>query len=433
MVCGTLLAIANGFIPSLSAMIYGGLTDELVASEDLNCTLDEAVSRFDITNVTEFRVIHADFPRISINESSLVEVILNGTVVRVKVVTDGETVATEVLRGSHVTLPTGRGTVIKGTKLTEIKIEGANVNVVKIKRPLNQSKSRGASMSAGNETRETKPNETLTTKNELENNSSKENGNVTGSPDERGNGSDASKKNGVPDPKREIVYMNNKGSVVVLGADGGTDLRVPYSSKWVLSKKRRRRTLEAVIREMPLSGAKENNNTRTVTATEPRPRMLTGEALDNDGESRVEFSPASSTNNLETLGDIHDLNDNSSTNSEAPKSSEINSNSTRQGSKQRSKKIRLKTVTYVVRNVTEDCILTEERLDVKMRKYAVYYLYAALATFVCAYGQIVFWNLATERGARDAEMDMTETALNHEPGFVDTKIYEGAPNLQGIG
>jgi hypothetical protein len=92
----------------------------------------------------------------------------------------------------------------------------------------------------------------------------------------------------------------------------------------------------------------------------------------------------------------------------------------------------MSSVTIIVRNGSESCALNEEELELRMRKYAIYYVYAALVTLCCAYGQMVCWNVASERGARELNVMTSEDLLGKDPGFYDTQIYEGASNIQDM-
>ena len=73
-----------------------------------------------------------------------------------------------------------------------------------------------------------------------------------------------------------------------------------------------------------------------------------------------------------------------------------------------------------------------DRIEENMSKYALYYVYAAIGTLVFAYGQMVMWNIASERGVRNLSENLTDSVMDKDPGFYDTKIHEGVVNLQGL-
>ena len=89
-------------------------------------------------------------------------------------------------------------------------------------------------------------------------------------------------------------------------------------------------------------------------------------------------------------------------------------------------------VNYTLRNITQTCRLFQNRIEDNMSKYALYYVYAAIGTLLFALGQNVMWNIASERAVKNLSENLTDTMLDKDPGFYDTKIHEGVVNLEGI-
>lgn len=447
MVCGTLLAIANGFIPSLSAMIYGGLTDELVVSGGLNCTLVEKISRLNISNVTELRLIHSKLPGIVINESSVVEVTLNGTRVGVKVIdANGTIVIREKFTEENVTAPKVNGTIVNGTKFKGIKLKGTDIKVFKMSGNLiNGAKSEAANATGRNETKESAKG----TKEMAENG----NGNKTMNKNKGNNNSsnndmkNSESRNSVTTENKEYSVDHTEGKIVIEGPE--------KVDSTVLIARKRRNKYETIIHEMELDDTNKNATTEILTTTARLPKMYTDIKINTDvktniparlpglpkfdtklgaNETKLQMNNSKTNNNIthqETKGNETRANE---TRTNETRTNETRTNETRTNETRTNQtRIDLNNITYVIRNITKKCYPEEVRIDIKMRKYAMYYLYAALATFVCAYGQIVFWNLASERGAHDLETHLTDSVLQQDPGFIDTKIYEGAPNLQELG
>lgn len=92
--------------------------------------------------------------------------------------------------------------------------------------------------------------------------------------------------------------------------------------------------------------------------------------------------------------------------------------------------VRTVNATLLSANIT--LCLTDEEIEQKMKKYAIYYLYAALATLFCAYGEVVCWNIATERGVKKVDMDLSVDVLNKGPELFDTHLHEGTLPSLGI-
>ena len=256
------MAVANGLIPSLGAIIYGKLTDELVIRENCNCTLSESITTVRLRNLVTLEMVHPRFEGINATEIKSLEVTLNETGVRVKVVgLNGELLNETVVEKRNSTLFNTttvflNGTSLNGTEITGIEVNGTRVDAVKF---------------------------------------------------------------------REKMFIKEKDGIG------------PVQS----------------IKMLPVT---------------PTSKVL-------------------------------------------PKTNNVN---------------------YTLRNITQTCRLFQNRIEDNMSKYALYYVYAAIGTLLFALGQNVMWNIASERAVKNLSENLTDTMLDKDPGFYDTKIHEGVVNLESI-
>ena len=262
MICGSLMAVANGLIPSLGAMIYGKLTDELVIRENCSCTLNESITSVRLKNLVTLEMIYPRLEGINVTETKRLEVTVNKTRIQVKIVgLNGEPLKETVFKESNsalynVTSVFLNGTFLNRTELTGIEVNGTQVDIVKLK---------------------------------------------------------------------ERIFVKEKDSIG------------PVQS----------------IKMLPVT---------------PTSKVL-------------------------------------------PETNNVN---------------------YTLRNITENCRLSENRIEEDMSKYALYYVYAAIGTLLFALGQNVMWNIASERAVKSLSENLTDTMLDKDPGFYDTKIHEGVVNLESI-
>ena len=139
MICGSLMAVANGLIPSLGAMIYGKLTDELVIRENCSCTLNESITSVRLKNLVTLEMIYPRLEGINVTETKRLEVTVNKTRIQVKIVgLNGEPLKETVFKESNsalynVTSVFLNGTFLNRTELTGIEVNGTQVDIVKLK------------------------------------------------------------------------------------------------------------------------------------------------------------------------------------------------------------------------------------------------------------------------------------------------------------
>ena len=139
MICGSLMAVANGLIPSLGAMIYGKLTDELVIRENCSCTLNESITSVRLKDLVTLEMIYPRLEGINVTETKWLEVTVNKTGIQVKIVgLNGELLKETVFKESNLTLYNTtsvflNGTTLNGTELTRIEVNGTRVDTVKLK------------------------------------------------------------------------------------------------------------------------------------------------------------------------------------------------------------------------------------------------------------------------------------------------------------
>ena len=304
MVCGSLMAVANGLIPSLGAMIYGNLTDELVIRKSCNCTLNDSTTAIMLRNMVTLKMIVPKMTGINVLKTTSIEVTLNETEIRVQVLgKNGKELIVRMYE--NITAVRMKGTALNGTKLAKIDVRGTRVEMVKFK-----EKSEGKTSAKGTDSQDISED--------------------------------------IKNSKKEI-----KGIWSESEANGGLNVI-------------RRKTDP----NYPDDGIDVGNAQSISSVIQPTPKPI--------------ILPP--TNN----------------------------------------------VSYTLRNITEICRSFENKVEENMRKYALYYVYAAFATLLFAYGQTVLWNIASERGVRNLSENLTDSVMNTNPGFYDTKIYEGAINLEDV-
>ena len=256
------MAVANGLIPSLGAMIYGKLTDELIIRENCRCTLNESITSVRLNNLVTLEMIHPRLEGINVTETKSLEVTVNETGIHVKVVgLSGEMLNQRVFEEKNSAIYNAtsvilNGTSLNGTELTGIEVNGTRVDKVKLK---------------------------------------------------------------------ERIFVKEKDSIGAVQS----------------------------IKMLPVK---------------PTSKVL-------------------------------------------PETNNVN---------------------YTLRNITENCRLFQNRIEDNMIKYALYYVYAAIGTLLFALGQNVMWNIASERAVKTLSENLTDTMLDKDPGFYDTKIHEGLVNLENI-
>ena len=257
------MAVANGLIPSLGAMIYGKLTDELVIRENCSCTLNESITSIRLKNLVTLEMIHPRLEGINVTETKWLDVTVNKSGMQVKIFgMNGELLKETVFKESNSNLYNAtsvflNGTTLNGTELTRIEINGTRVDTVKLKKG---------------------------------------------------------------------IFVKEKDDSIG-----------PVQS----------------IKMLPVT---------------PTSKVL-------------------------------------------PETNNVN---------------------YTLRNITENCRLFQNRIEEDMSKYALYYVYAAIGTLLFALGQNVMWNIASERAVKNLSENLTDTMLDKDPGFYDTKIHEGVANLESI-
>ena len=64
---------------------------------------------------------------------------------------------------------------------------------------------------------------------------------------------------------------------------------------------------------------------------------------------------------------------------------------------------------------------SDKEVEQKMKKYALYYIYAALVTLVCAYGELVCWSVAAGRAVNKVNTELSED-IEKGPGSFDSPL-----------
>ena len=519
MVCGTLLAVANGFIPPFSAMIYGGLTDELMTRAG-NCTPAEAllpnqmrfIPKHNITNITE---TGKEIPkgrggkqpttkvRPTIKPTTPIPVVIVGRVkelpkkpntVKIEEIKEIEhqtvnknekqTVAPIVKREEHKEPETSKEddngeTVEMEDKEKHASFNDERVDTIKttkiptrmIGTQANQSQildSRNVEIADfGNMNQETVQRYTPNGGTEVEtwqlgkdNRKSNTGDKYTSTdiPSTNNQPGTAVKPARKSDPQPNWI-MSNIERLARRGLDGlfarfyitresteqdNSEEPSKIIAAWTIKQKPATQTSNENEYETLNKFVRKSNSMRdslsvdvgeafvpkTNIATDEasRTRVLLTQTVDKAGVNVTNIS-ATAAKVLDTIA-TRDVTNTNLTSTTSANMRVVNDHVTAAARVMNATGASVANTSLA--NIT--ICMTDEEVEDKMKKYAMYYLYAALATLFCAYGEIVCWSIATERGAKTKEMDLTENVLNKGPGFFDTQLHEGAvPSLGELG
>ena len=426
MICGSLMAVANGLIPSLGAMIYGKLTDELVIRENWNCTLNESVTTVRLKNLVTLEMIQPRLKGINATKTKSIEVTVNETGIRVKLVgLNGKVLNETVLEERNTTKPVIlKGTALNGTKLTGIDVRGTRVDVVKLKerdfvKKKDEATDDKAVKTSGNEicTHAAKGNHQTTNyvmQDAKESHSS--------AVDMKRNAEDLNNVLKVANTK-EFVEKGFLGSLKkrrqMTFPSGKESLFQSKRSKSVLNPgfvtQKQFQSLRVDPRSTPKLNSVEQNHTERHKSSEKFKGEETGKEnlkLNVTG-GRPNLTNTNLSDDGINIGQVQTI--------KMPRTTPI-------------PKILPETnsINYTLRNITENCRLFQNKIEKNMSKYALYYVYAAIGTLLFALGQNVMWNIASERAVRSLSENLTDSMLDKDPGFYDTKIHEGVFNMEGI-
>ena len=434
MICGSLMAVANGLIPSLGAMIYGKLTDELVIRENWNCTLNESVTNLLLRNVVTLEMVQPrGLTAINATKTKSVQVIVNETGIRVKVVgLNGRLQHKSALDENNATSPSVvlNGTALNGTKLMGIIVMGTRVEMVKLKEKafLNEiTKEEETSKAIGEEIIGHFNEGKHEMKSPLKKNGkeshvsffyfkrevdifSNQLGYASSKKQLMEEGFGNSRKT-----ERELESYGKKVFIEGKTSKPVVDSQLDFEKHFVGKHEETRKTykpfsMEAYRRERSESKVKMNSDkTRKKTERNVIDKKSTVQPSNRTNrETNQKFSDDGI--NVGQVQSIKKL-PAAPTPTILPETNNVN---------------------YTLRNITSSCRLIQDRIEENMSKYALYYVYAAIATLVFAYGQMVMWNIASERGVRNLSENLTDSMMDKDPGFYDTKIHEGVVNLQGL-
>ena len=426
MICGSLMAVANGLIPSLGAMIYGKLTDELVIQENWNCTQNESVTTVKLKNLVTLEMIQPRFKGINVTKTKSIEVTVNKTGIRVKVIALNGKLLNEAMfeEKNTTTSVILNGTALNGTQLTGIDVRGTRVDKVKLKESAFVKKKDEAK---DRKTTKTRGNETIT-------HDAKENHQMTSSAVQNGKENHSSavhRKRSVGD----FMKVENVKEFLDKEFVGRLKKRrqmVPRLGEGLSQNETRESVLNSYFTsERQFQSLQLNpRDTRKVTSTEqyyikPHKAIETiiGETtrkkilIVNVTDERQNLAEIKTQQNFSddgfNIGQVQTIKIPSTT--PPPKVLPATNN-----------------INYTLRNITESCRLFQNKIEDNMSKYALYYVYAAIGTLLFALGQNVMWNIASERAVRSLSENLTDSMLDKDPGFYDTKIHEGVVNLEGI-
>lgn len=404
MICGSLMAVANGLIPSLGAMIYGNLTDELVIRKSWNCTLSESVTTAILRNVVTLEMIQPRMKGINVMQTRSIEVTVNKTGIRVTVVGMNGKEQSERMYENMTTVRL-KGTALNETELVGIDVRGSSVEMLQLKNKsvdekegdMNDGKRSGKGRHGNGGDNKTSNNERQIIGREAER--SQTNGAKF---QVYGEGFGKHLERSVRKDFMENVFFENSrkrrhlGFQSLFGDESGTKV---LNSKFASLK-------------APLLGRRYKNSRNIGNSmSERKPELHRTSKGASEGQNTKKI-PANASDDGVKVGTAQSI---SSLIPVTPKPPPPTHN-----------------VSYTLRNITEICLSVENRVEENMRKYALYYVYAAIATLLFAYGQMVMWNIASERGVRNLSENLTDSVMDKDPGFYDTKIYEGVVNLAGI-
>ena len=412
MICGSLMAVANGLVPSLGAMIYGNLTDELVIRKSCNCTLNESVTTTTLENLVTFEILEPRMQGTNVTQTRSIEVTVNETGIRVVILgMNGKQLNERLFE--NATAVELNGTALKGTELVGIDVKGTHVEMVQLKNKSIEEKQDEMDKENFRDDDvgdvETKSNEMKTMdkdggerqKRWLQLNRFAEG--LSKRLTERSVNEDFMKKNFFESSRKRRQIPTYLGLESLIGNESDNKMINSISFDYPGSIAD---SLSQGDLEFHKTGSEDRNKTVTLAMLEQHSGIKGIQLIENKGNlnasSGIEVGKAQSITVLIPP---------------TPKPIILPSTNN---------------VTYILRNITENCRSYENSVEENMRKYALYYVYAALATLVFAYGQMVFWNIASERGVRNLSENLTDSVLDKDPGFYDTKIHEGVLNLEGV-
>lgn len=413
MICGSLMAVANGLVPSLGAMIYGNLTDELVIRKSWNCTLNESVTTITLENLVTLEMIEPRMKGTNVTQTRSIEVTVNKTGIRVVILgMNGKQLNERIFE--NATAVELNGTALNGTELVGIYVKGTHVEMVQLKNESIEEKQ--SEMDKGNSS-DNRPNRD----------------DDVGDVKRENNEMKTMDKDGGESEKRWLQLKRSAEGLSKRLTERNVNEDFMKNDFFESSRKRRQIPLHLGLKILIGSESDNKNypgnitnslsqgNTEfhktSVTSEEKNKRSSTAMLKEHSGIKRIQL--IESKENLNASNGIVVGKAQSITALIPPTPKPIILPSTNN-------------VTYILRNITENCRSYENNVEENMRKYALYYVYAALATLVFAYGQMVFWNIASERGVRNLSENLTDSVLDKDPGFYDTKIHEGVLNLEGV-
>ena len=402
MICGSLMAVANGLVPSLGAMIYGNLTDELVIRKSWNCTLNESVTTTTLENLVTFEILEPRMKGTNVTQTRSIEVTVNKTGIRVVILgMNGKQLNERIFE--NATAVKLNGTALNGTELVGIYVKGTHVEMVQFKNESIEEKQ--SEMDKGNSS-DNRPNrdddvgDVKTENNEMK------------TMDKDGGESEGLSKRLTERSVNEDFMKNN----FFESSRKRRQIPIHLGLKSLIGSESDNKNYPGNITKSLSQGNSEFHKP-SVTSEEKNKTSTTAMLKEHSGIKRIQL--IASKGNLNGSNGIVVGKAQSITPLIPPTPKPIILPSTNN-------------VTYILRNITEKCRSYENSVEENMRKYALYYVYAALATLVFAYGQMVFWNIASERGVRNLSENLTDSVLDKDPGFYDTKIHEGVLNLQGV-
>ena len=83
-------------------------------------------------------------------------------------------------------------------------------------------------------------------------------------------------------------------------------------------------------------------------------------------------------------------------------------------------------------HVAKDHGKLQKGMEENMRRYAIYYVYAAIETLPFKLGHNVMRSTASVKADKSLIQNLTDTMLDKDPGIYNTEICEGVVNLESI-
>ena len=392
MICGSLMAVINGLIPSLGAMIYGNLTDELVIRKTRNCTLNESVTMIILENLVAYEMLEPQMIGTNVTMTNSIEITVNETGVRVEVIgLDGSRLNERFLANTSIIWL--NGTALNGTELIGVDLRGTNFATTETKKIRKEDEKKSADIEGNISEKHNRiqeldigggnslTNQALITRLSEDVNRRLQEKRMTQNSLENGYFEGLRKK-------RDVAFLDTALHHTLIDS-----YRIPRG----------------------LIGDNSRNNADIITyfTGSEFPEFHKNMIEDEREKENKETQPTYISNEIK-IGKEESIN---KLFPPTPKPVILPPT---------------KNVTYILRNITKSCRWYENNIEENMRKYALYYVYAAFATLVFAYGQTVLWNIASEIGVRSLSENLTDTVMHKDPGFYDTKISEGVPNFEGI-